>query len=110
MSDLSLAFPPTTPPKRRAGSTRARPGTGMLYQQRRRDGALAPTWWTKVYSHGRPIRESTGTDDRTAAERILRERLDRTDKGLPVVRLHTVLLTELLDDLQAHYNSTRRRN
>ena len=110
MSDLSLAPLPTSPPKRRADGTRARSGTGMLYQQRRRDGTLAPRWWTKIYSHGRPIRESTGTDDRTAAERILRERLDRADKGLPVVRLHTVLLTELLDDLPAHYDTTGRRN
>lgn len=98
---------PVRPP--RAG-TRARHGSGSLYQQRRRDGTLAPTWWTKLYVHGRPVRESTGTDDRDAAERILRERLDRADKGLPVVRLHTVLFTELLDDLQAHYDSTRRRN
>ena len=48
-------------------------------------------------------------EDRTA-ERILRERLDRADKGLPIVRLHTVLFTELLDDLQAHYDSSHRRN
>ncbi len=107
MSESSLAPSPTIPSTRR---TRARPGTGMLYQQKRRDGTLAPIFWSKVYSHGRPIRESTGTDDRAAAERILRERLDRADKGLPIVRLHTVLFTELLDDLQAHYDSSHRRN
>jgi hypothetical protein len=62
----------------------------MLYQQRRRDGTLAPTWWTKVYDHGKPRRESTGTDDRVAAERILSDRMDRADKALPVVGCNMV--------------------
>src|SRR5439155_17543053 len=110
MSEASLAPLPTTPVKRRAGGKRARHGTGMLYQQRRRDGMLAPTWWTKVYDHGRPFRESTGTDDRPAAERILRERLDRVDKGLPIVRLQDVRFDELAEDLTAHYTTTGSRD
>ena len=107
-TDAATSDPSPTKPAR--SGKRARHGSGSLYQQKRRDGTLAPTWWTKVYSHGRPVRESTGTDDRVAAERILRERLDRADKGLTIVRLHTVLVTELLDDLQAHYDTTGRRN
>ena len=107
MSEPASAAPSTKPA--RAGS-RARHGSGSLYQQKRRDGTPAPTWWTKVYAHGRPVRESTGTDDRTAAEQILRERLDRVYKGLPITRLHTVTITELLDDLEQHYQTTGRRN
>ena len=93
MSAVSLASP-STPPKRRR-TARARRGTGMLYQQRRRDGTSAPTWWSKIYVNGRPVRESTGTIDREAAEGVLRDRLTRANQGLPVVRLQDVRFDEL---------------
>src|SRR6266849_2667617 len=64
MNDATLAPPPTGPKRHR--TARARRGTGMLYQLRRRDGTIAPTWWTKLYINGRPVRESTGTTDREA--------------------------------------------
>src|SRR5262245_65349578 len=79
----------TTPPKRRR-SARARRGSGVLYQQRRRDSTVAPTWWSKIYVNGRPVRESTGTTDRETAEGVLRDRLTRASQGLPVVRLQEI--------------------
>ncbi|HEV8458163.1 MAG TPA: tyrosine-type recombinase/integrase [Methylomirabilota bacterium] len=94
----------------RPGRKRARRGSGMLYQQRRRDGSLGPTWWTKIYVHGRPVRESTATEDRNVAEGILRDRLTRADQGLPVVRLHEVRFDELAEDLKTHYETTGSRN
>ena len=94
----------------RPSRPRARRGSGMLYRQRRRDGSLGPTWWSKIYIHGRPVRESTGTEDRTAAEGILRDRLTRADQGLPVVRLHEVRFDELAADLTTHYETTGSRN
>src|SRR5437870_9487222 len=96
MSDLSVA-PPTLPKRRRAA--RARRGSGMLYQQRRRDGTVAPTWWSKIYVNGRPVRESTSTTDREAAEGVLRDRLTRASQGLPVVRLQDVRYDELDEDI-----------
>ncbi len=108
MSDSSLAPTPTAPKRRRAA--RARRGTGMLYQLRRRDGSLAPTWWTKLYVNGRPVRESTGTTDREAAEGVLRDRLARVSHGLPVIRLQDVRFDELAEDLKAHYTTTGSRD
>jgi len=62
---------PPAPKHRRVA--RARRGTGSLYRQRHRDGTIAPTWWTKLYVNGRPVRESTGTTDREVAEGVLRD-------------------------------------
>ena len=56
------------------------------------------------------MRESTGTTDREAAERVLRERLARADQGLPVIRLHEVRFDELAADLKAHYETTGSRD
>ncbi len=89
---------------------RARRGTGSLYQQRRRDRTNAPTWWTKLYVNGRPVRESTGTTDRESAEGVLRDRLARVSHGLPVVRLQDVRFNELAEDLRAHYDTTGSRD
>ena len=107
MSDPSLA--PLSPPKRRR-SARARRGSGMLYQQHRRDGTIAPTWRSKIYVNGRPVRESTGTTDREGAEGILRDRLTRASQGLPVVRLQDVRFDELAVDLKTHYETTGSRD
>jgi len=106
---METATATVTPPKRRRAS-RARRGTGMLYQLRRRDGTLAPTWWTKLHVNGRPVRESTGTIDRDAAEGVLRDRLERASQGLVIVRLNNVRFDELADDLKAHYETTGTRD
>lgn len=109
MDDAILVAPPPISWKRRRAA-RARRGTGSLYQQRRRDGTLAPTWWTKLYVNGRPVRESTGTIDREAAEDVLRDRLARASHGLPVIRLQDVRFDELAVDLKAHYETTGSRD
>src|SRR5262245_43196064 len=106
MSDAKLS----PPMGKRQRTSRARRGTGSLYQQRRRDGTLAPTWWTKLYVNGRPVRESTNTTDREAAEGLLRDRLERASHGFAVVRLQNVRFDELVDDLKAHYETTGSRD
>ncbi len=108
MDDAILAPPPINRQRRRAA--RSRRGTGSLYQQRRRDGSVAPTWWTKLYVNGRPVRESTGTTDREVAEGVLRDRLARASHGLPVIRLQDVRFDELAEDLKAHYSTTGSRD
>src|SRR5262249_44270458 len=82
----------------------------MLYQQRRRDGTVAPTWWTKLYQNGHQARATTGTTEREAAEGILRDRLTRASQGLPVVRLQDVRFDELAEDLTTHYRTTGSRD
>jgi len=82
----------------------------MLYQQLRRDGKVALTWWSKIYVNGRPVRESTGTTDREAAEGVLRDRLTRASQGLPVVKPQDVRFDELADDLKTHYETTGSRD
>ena len=108
MSEATVLSPPTEPKRRRAA--RARRGSGSLFQQRRRDGTIAPTWWTKLYVNGRPVRESTGTTEREAAEGVLRDRLTRASQGLPVVRLQDVRFDELAEELTIHYATTGSRD
>ena len=60
---------------------------GMLYRRKKRDlmtGKLVELGplWMKYYDHGRPIRESTGTPDRTEAKRKLKEREGLVAQGL----------------------------
>ena len=108
MSEATVASPPTESKHRRVA--RARRGSGSLFQQRRRDGTIAPTFWSKIYVNGRPVRESTGTTDREAAEGVLRDRLTRASQGLPVVRLQDVRFDELAEDLTTHYATTGSRD
>src|SRR5436309_3448452 len=91
MSEATVASPPTESKHRRVA--RARRGSGSLFQPRRRDGTIAPTFWSKIYVNGRPVRESTGTTDREAAEGVLRDRLTRASQGLPVGRMQSEVLT-----------------
>src|SRR3989442_3224529 len=92
------------------GHVHNRPHACAARRQRRRDGTIAPTWWTKLYVNGRPVRESTGTTDRQAAEDELRDRLTRASQGLPVVRLQDVRFDGLAEDLKTHYTTTGSRD
>jgi integrase len=59
----------------------------MLYRRTKRNPVTKELvefgpWWMKYYDHGRPIRESTGTVDRTEAKRKLKEREGLVAQGL----------------------------
>ena len=58
---------------------------GSLYKQKSREGTPGHVWWVKYYVNGRPVRESTGTEKRTEAERFMKEREGRVAAGLPTL-------------------------
>jgi hypothetical protein len=60
---------------------------GMLYRRTKLNPMThelveVGPWWMKYYDHGRPIRESTRTTDRTEAKRKLKEREGLVAQGL----------------------------
>jgi hypothetical protein len=50
---------------------KARRGVGCLYQHRNRQGVRSGPWWIKYSVGGVPRYESTGTEDKQEAQRIL---------------------------------------
>src|SRR5262249_45492124 len=50
-------------------------GSGMIFQPLNRDGERSSILHIKFYSHGKPIRESTGSTSVRYAEAMLRDRL-----------------------------------
>ena len=52
---------------------------GTVYRQKGRT-----IWMLKYYRDGRPIVESSGTDDRTKAKKLLRNIETDVDRGLPM--------------------------
>src|SRR2546426_12381044 len=84
---------------------------GSLYKQKSRDGTPGHVWWAKYYVNGRPARESTGTEKRTEAERLMKEREGRVAGGLPVLpRADRGRYEEAAPDLRRHYATPGTRN
>ena len=54
---------------------------GYLYQRKGRDKTTGGPWWMKYYVNGRPVRESTGTEDHSKAKRLMKEREGRVAVG-----------------------------
>jgi integrase len=70
----------------------------------------AAVWWLKYRAQGRIIRESSGTENRKAAERTLRIKEGAAEEGRPVIpRADKVTVGDLLDTLAAEYKSNGRR-
>jgi integrase len=68
-------------------------------------------WWLKYYAHGRCIRESSATDNKRAAERLLKEREGRVATGQPILpRADKVTYQEIRDDLRRFYDHPGGRN
>ena len=64
-------------------------GTGLVYQptyvnKGTGERKAAFTWWIQYSVRGRRFRESSGSRNRTEAERLLRERLEAAAQGKPV--------------------------
>ena len=60
---------------------------GALYRRTKKNPVTGEwveqgPWWMKYYDNGRPIRESTGTDDKTEAKRRLKEKEGQVAQGL----------------------------
>lgn len=69
----------------------------------------ASTWVTKYYVQGKPVRESTGTDDRAEAVRMLRHRMAKADRYTNYSKeIGRVLMDQLFDLLLEDYRFNRR--
>ena len=51
-------------------------GTGSIYQQKG-----SSNWWIQYYQNGKSYRESTGTDNRRRAEKILQSTLGEISRA-----------------------------
>ena len=68
-------------------------------------------FWTKVYQHGRPIYQSTGTSNLTEAKRILDVRRGAAQRGESVLpQVDRVRWEEAQVDLIAYYEATGKRD
>ncbi len=78
---------------------------GMLYKQKG-----SGKWWMKYYVDGRPIRESTETDNWEEAKTCLKQREGKAAEGQPILpRARRVRVEELLNDLRVEYQTSGRR-
>ena len=92
----------TIPPAR--PKRRGRYGDGTLYQRGR-------TWWIKYRAGGRWHYESSGSEDKDTARRLLDTRRGQRAKGLPVhPRLDRVTYQEAAAALRTHYQVTGARD
>ncbi len=72
---------------------------GMIFRQKRRQN-----WMMKYYRDGRPIVESSGTDDKTEAKKTLRSRETDIDKGLPMsAQVGKLRFAEARTDIERNY-------
>jgi integrase len=84
---------------------------GSLYRQKGRDGTPSGPWWIKYYVNDRPIRESTGTTNRKAAERVLKTKEGAAASGAPIVpRIDRTRYEEIARDLERHYEAHKTRD
>jgi integrase len=84
---------------------------GSLYKQKNRDGTPGRVWWVKYRANGRPVRESTNTDELGQAKRFLKEREGREAIGQPILpRADRIRYEEIAGDLRRHYEATGCRD
>jgi integrase len=91
---------------------------GSLYRPKLKDWRTRPVaaqrsavWWVKYYANGRAVRESTNTDDKDAAKRILKQREGAAASGQPILpRVDRVRYEAIAADLRQHYETTGSRN
>jgi integrase len=83
---------------------------GYLYHRTFTNGTVGATWWMKYYVNGRPVRESTGTEDREAAENLLKVKEGKAAAGEPMLpRVDRIKYDEIAADLRTHYETTGER-
>lgn len=68
-------------------------------------------WWIQYYSRGRQVRESSHSENKAVAERLLRRRLGEVAAGvLPPPGSARVKYEELRDALQSEYRTNGRKS
>jgi integrase len=81
-------------------------GTGCIYQ--RPDSSV---WWIKYSRNGKDFRESTHTDNKRKAEKMLKHRLAELETGtFPGLHLERVRVAELAEDFLRDYRINHRRS
>src|SRR5580765_308306 len=79
---------------------------GTVFRQKGRR-----TWMLKYFRSGQPIYESSGTDDKTQAKKLLRNRETDIDRGLPVTaKVGRLRFEEAAADLVNEYKVNNRRS
>src|SRR5262249_7869625 len=79
---------------------------GRIFRQKGRHN-----WMLKYYRNGQPIVESSCTDDKTAAKKLLRNRETDIDRGLPVsAKVGRLRFEEAVRDLVNDYKVNGRRS
>ena len=81
---------------------------GSLYRRKWKDknGRVreSSVWWIKYYRDGRPFRESSGTEKKNEARRLLNSREGGVAKGLPITpKVTRVRFAELAEDVVNDY-------
>jgi len=80
-----------------------RRGEGRIWQ-------IGRIWWIQYYVHGRQVRESSHSDRKLTAERLLRQRLGEAAAGIASPPASTrVSYEELRDALLADYDANGRK-
>jgi integrase len=79
-------------------------GTGRIWQ----DGAI---WWIQYYVHGQQVRESSGSEKKTVAEKLLEKRLSEKKAGvLRVTSADKLRYEKMRDCLYAKYRNEGQRS
>jgi len=79
-------------------------GSGSLFRR-------GHIWWTKYYRHGRPYRESSGSEDHRVASRLLKRRLAEIETGqFRGPELERVRFDDLAADLGNDYATNQRKS
>lgn len=76
---------------------------GCIYQR-------GSTWWVKYYRNGKPFFESTRSDEKSAAKRLLAIRLGSVAKDEPLPPKHRAFMRELFDDVVVHYKNNELKS
>src|SRR6266849_10630517 len=88
---------------------------GCIYRPKYKaaDGTLKASgvWWVKYRGNGREIRESSGTDNRDEAKRLLKRKEGASEEGKPVFpHADKIKLAELAEDLKNDYIANQMRS
>lgn len=78
-------------------------GEGRIYRRGR-------IWWIQYCRNGRHMYESSRSENRRAAENLLRQRLGQVAAGVaPLPRAHRITYENLRDSLLADYSANKRK-
>jgi integrase len=77
---------------------------GMLYKR-------GKTWWLKYYQNGKPFFESSGTDKKMVAQKLLQQREGEIAQGkIPGVYFDKVKFDDLAEDFMTDYRINQKKS